>query len=337
MATIIDVAKKAGVSKSTVSNVFSKKRPIGQAVTRRVLEAAKELGYRPTYWAKSQGQPKHRIIGLLLQHQTPLTGFHFLLISGIVEACREYGYRLLFNTVPQAWTVEPSYVADSPVDGEIVLDPKQRDTRIDERIKQGMPMVVIGRPPLAYAAHLSSVDNDNIGAAQQVTDYLLELGHTDIAFFNAQQDTTVAMVREAGYRSAYLARGLKVKDRLLLYKNGGEAAETDDLLLMKLLNSGSRPSAIITDSDLEAAAVYRIAKELGINIPGDLSVFAILDTGEASAELRPELSTVELRAEDLGFEAAKLLIERCEGRSKQVKQVNIGTELKRKGSCTKKT
>ncbi|MBW4082491.1 LacI family DNA-binding transcriptional regulator [Paenibacillus sp. S150] len=335
MATITDVALKAGVSKSTVSNVFSKKRPIGQAVTRRVLEAAKELGYHPTYWARQQGLPKNRIIGLLLQNTSVFTSFHFSLMKGIVQACREYGYRLLVNTVPPPWTVEPDYVAGSPVDGEIVLDPTEPDGRIEERIKQGMPMVVIGRPPYAYAPHLSSVDNDNTGAAQQVTDYLLELGHTQIAFINAPRETTVSQAREAGYRAAFNARRVPVPEQLLHYRTQGMEGGDVHELALQLLRRKPQVTAIMADSSQEAAEIYRAAAEEGIGIPARLSVFAFMNSSEQT-DLRPGLSSVNLNAEDLGFEAAKLLIERCEGRGAQIKQVAIGTTLDIKGSCAAK-
>lgn len=333
MATIMDVAKKAGVSKSTVSNVFSKKRPIGQAVTKRVMEAAKELGYHPTYWARQQGLPKNRIIGLLLQNSSTFTSFHFSLLNGIVQACREYSYRLLINTVPQPWTMEPGYVAGSPVDGEIVLDPTDPDKRIEERIRQGMPMVVIGRPPFGYAPHLSSVDNDNVGAAQQVTNHLLELGHAQIAFLNAAKETTVSLAREAGYRAAFHARSVPVPEQLLLYREQDLEEDTLAEMVRQLLRRKPQVTAIITDSSWEAAIVYQTAAEEGIAIPAQLSVFAFMNIGE-QIRLKPELSTVNLNAEDLGFEAAKLLIERCEGRGAQIKQVAIGTTLDIKGSCT---
>ncbi|WP_150266151.1 LacI family DNA-binding transcriptional regulator [Paenibacillus tepidiphilus] len=335
MATITDVAKKAGVSKSTVSNVFSKKRPIGQAVTKRVMEAAKELGYHPTYWARQQGLPRNRIIGLLLQNPSAFTSFHFALLNGIVQACREYSYRLLINTVPQPWTMEPEYVAESPVDGEIVLDPTDPDKRIEERIRQGMPMVVIGRPPYAYAPHLSSVDNDNAGAAQQVTNYLLELGHTQIAFLNAARETTVALAREAGFRAAFQTRRTPVPESLLFHREQDMTEETLLEHVRQLLRRKPQVTAIVTDSSWEAAIVYRAAAEAGIDIPARLSVFAFMNIGE-QIRLKPELSTVNLNAEGLGFEAAKLLIERCEGRGAQIKQVAIGTTLDLKGSCATK-
>lgn len=335
MATITEVAKKAGVSKSTVSNVFSKKRPIGQAVTKRVMDAAKELGYHPTYWARQQGLPKNRIIGLLLQNSSTFTAFHFALVSGMVQACREYSYRLLINTVPQPWTMEPDYVAESPVDGEIVLDPTDPDKRIEERIRQGMPMVVIGRPPFAYAPHLSSVDNDNAGAAQQVTNHLLELGHSEIAFLNAAKETTVSLAREAGYRAAFQSRNMPVPEQLLFYREQEMQEETLAEVVRQLLHNKPQVTAIITDSSWEAAIVYKVAAEEGIDIPSRLSVFAFMNIGE-QIKLKPELSTVNLNAEDLGFEAAKLLIERCEGRGAQIKQVAIGTTLDLKGSCATK-
>lgn len=333
MTTITEVAKKAGVSKSTVSNVFSKKRPIGAAVTKRVLEAARELNYRPTYWSRRQGQQHTRTIGLLLNDEGPLRSFQLALLGGIMRACREFGYRLLVNTVPSAWTVEPAYIAESAVNGEIVLDPTQPDARIEERLKQGMPMVIIGRPPMEYAPHLSSVDNDNIGAAQQLTDYLLERGHREIGFLNAPCQTTVAAAREAGYRLAFASRGIPVREGLLHHRIKEQTVGELYALAQKMLQSAPEITAILTDSSLEAGQIYRAAAHLGIAIPARLSVAAFLNEGGTPA-LKPALTFVNLHEEALGFEAAKLLIDRCERRGERIKQIAINTTLEIRDSCT---
>lgn len=196
MATIDDVAKASGVSKGTVSSVFSKKRPISKEVTERVLAAARSLNYKPNYWARSLANRSTRILGLNIRGESFKFGqFHLSLLNGVLRICYEHGYRLLVNTLSPSYLNQVENIASDPIDGEILLDPMEEDARIEDRLQSGMPIVIIGRPPELYEAQVCYVDNDNVGMAFQMTRYLLELGHTDILFLNAVEGSTVGRSR----------------------------------------------------------------------------------------------------------------------------------------------
>ncbi|SFD80175.1 DNA-binding transcriptional regulator, LacI/PurR family [Paenibacillus catalpae] len=336
MATIDDVAKASGVSKGTVSNVFSRKRPISKEVTERVLAAAKALHYKPNYWARSLVNRSTRILGLNIRGESFQFGqFHLSLMNGVLRVCYEHGYRLLVNTLSPAYLSRVEHIASDPVDGEILLDPLEGDERIADRFHIGLPVVIVGRPPGPYEGKVSYVDNDNIGMAAQVTRYLLDLGHRDILFLNAPAGSTVSADRGAGYAAAFWQAGLEPKSGRMLYKPlqdspshafGYESA-------LAALAASPDVTAVIADTDTMALGVYKAAEQLGLRIPEQLSVFAFSDDSVLSPEFSPPLTGVRLHADRLGAEATRLLLEQLGTAEKSVKRVLVPSELVIRGSC----
>ncbi|WP_336773231.1 LacI family DNA-binding transcriptional regulator [Paenibacillus sp. MMO-58] len=336
MATIDDVAKASGVSKGTVSSVFSKKRPISKEVTERVLSAAKSLNYKPNYWARSLVNRSTRILGLNIRGESLEFGqFHHSLLNGVLRVCYENGYRLLVNALSPAYLSQVENISSDPVDGEILLDPIESDVRIEERLQSGMPIVIIGRPPEPYEAQVSYVDNDNIGMSAQVTSYLVGLGHTEILFLNAPKSRTVSEDRSAGYKAAFKQAGIQPKPELILHKPlRGETAHAFgyEAALAKL-TALPDITAVIADTDMMALGVYKAAEQLGLRIPEQLSVFAFSDDTVLSPELSPPLTGVRLHADRLGVEALRLLLEQLNATQKSAKRVLVPTELAIRGSC----
>ncbi|GGD95823.1 LacI family DNA-binding transcriptional regulator [Paenibacillus nasutitermitis] len=340
MATIDDVAKASGVSKGTVSNVFSKKRPISKAVSERVLAAARELNYKPNYWARSLANRSTRIIGLnMMGDSSKFSQFHLSLLNGVLRVCYEHGYRLLVNTLSPEYLSQVENMASDPVDGEILLDPAERDTRVEERVARSAPLVIIGRPPVYYEAQVSYVDNDNAGMASEVTRYLLTLEHRNILFLNAAAGRTVAGDRELGYKSAFRSKGLTPDPRMMLHipVPGPASYEFGYQTALAMLKEFPSITAVIADTDTMALGVYKAAEKLNLRIPEELSVFAFSDDSVFSPQFSPPLTGVRLHSEQLGLEAARLLVEQLKVPSKTAKRVLVPTELVIRGSCTPKS
>jgi DNA-binding LacI/PurR family transcriptional regulator len=338
LATIDDVAKSAGVSKSTVSNVFSKKRPISKVVSESVLAAARELNYKPNYWARSLATKETRIIGLCMEGENVKFGqFNLALLNGVLEQCYAHGYRLLINTVAKEFADKLENWSSDPLDGEILIDPTVNDTRIEERVSSKLPLAVIGRPPEPYESRVSYVDNDNVGAGRRVAEYLLSLGHRKIMFLNAPKHRTVAQDRQAGFQKAYELAGISIDPKLLLFKDDhpNSALLYSHQMTKKMILSNPGITAIVVDTDKMAIGVYLAAKDLNLNIPEDLSVIAFSVENGSSAEFQPPLSSVKLNGELLGSEAAKLLLHQCMDHSPMVKRIMIPSELIHRESCAK--
>ena len=340
MATIDDVAKASGVSKGTVSNVFSKKRPISKEVSERVLAVARELNYKPNYWARSLANRSTRIIGLNMRGEAfKFSQFHLSLLTGVLGVCYEHGYRLLVNTLSSAYLSRVENLVSDPVDGEIILDPETGDSRLEDRTSSGVPIVIVGRPPVPYEAQVSYVDNDNVGISAEVTRHLLSLGHRDIMFLNAPTGRTVTQDRGSGYMAAYSGKGLAPRDGLHLHipESGISSYSFGYETALCMLRKSPSITAVIADSDTMALGVYKAAEKLSLRIPEDISVFAFSDDSVFSPEFSPPLTGVRLNSEQLGLEAARILIDQLTASAKQgtktARRTLVPTELALRGSC----
>ncbi|WP_257962550.1 LacI family DNA-binding transcriptional regulator [Bacillus sp. UMB0893] len=337
LATIDDVAKAAGVSKSTVSSVFSKKRPISKEVSEHVLRIAKELNYKPNYWARTLATKETRIIGLNMQAENvKFSQFHLSLINGVLQECYSKGFQLLINTLSSEFKNEIQNQVSSPVDGEVLMDPANDDSRLNRDVIKERPFVIIGKPPELYENIVSYVDNDNIGTATDVTAYLLELGHKEILFLNAPKHRTVSEDREAGYKRAFIANNIPHSAELIVHKKASmTSVEFGHTETVKMLKQNPNITAIIADNDKMALGVYRAAEDLQLSIPNDLSVIAFSDDSIFAPEFDPPLSSVKLNSELLGREAAKLLIEQIQAKDWLIKRIVIPAELIHRGSTEK--
>jgi DNA-binding LacI/PurR family transcriptional regulator len=308
MVTIDDVAKKAGVSKGTVSSVFSKKRPISAEVTKRVLNVAKELNYVPNHAARSLAMKKTMIIGLKMPTlDTELSSFDLKVINGVVKKCTESGYRVLLDRVYE--NEESALFSRDPVDGVILLNPKDEDPRIVQYKQFNLPYVLIGRPD-KDDVDTKFVDNNNIAIVKEVGEFLIENGHQDILFLNAAYGMTVADDRKVGFKQAFENFSLPFYEENVIYNDQSRYKNASDYGYHGLIETYKQKkfTAIIADTDRVALGVLRAARELGIDIPNDLSLVALSNNETLSIETTPKLTSIELFPEKLGEEAAEILI-----------------------------
>jgi DNA-binding LacI/PurR family transcriptional regulator len=324
---INDVAKEAGVSKSTVSSVFSGKRPISKEVREHVLNVAKRLNYKPNHLARSLAIKETKIIGLSMKgERVKFSRFHLSLLNGVLKASYENGYRVLVNHLPPQYDSHIQLQTTDPVDGQILLDPLQNDQRIAAAVEQNMPTVVIGRPQKEYESIISYVDNDNVSIAAKLTDYLITLGHKEILFLNSSEIQTVGQDRAKGYIEAFNDKNIEInKDNLIFKPADITSAEYGYKYAREKLSRNKKISAIIVDSDRVAQGVYNGLNEMGLAIPEDISVAAFSDDLENT--LSPKLTSANLNSEVLGEEAAKILIEQCQSRQSITKRLIISSKL----------
>ncbi|MGM0838464.1 MAG: LacI family DNA-binding transcriptional regulator [Bacillota bacterium] len=309
MVTIDDVAKRAGVSKSTVSNVFSKKRPISTDVTERVINVAKELKYVPNHVARSLAMKKTMIIGLKMQSHEDyeLSSFETKVIQGVVKKCSEHGYRLLLDRIYE--DEDSLQYSKDPVDGVILLNPRDEDPRMQQYQNFNTPFVLIGRPN-KEDMETKYVDNNNVDIVREVGEFLIGNGHQHILFLNAALGMTVAEDRKEGLRQAFENYNLEFIEDNVLYNNSTKYKHASEYGYKSLLEvyKEKKYTAIIADTDRVALGVMRSARELGINIPNDFSLVALSNNETLALETTPNLTCVELFPEKLGEEAAEILI-----------------------------
>jgi LacI family transcriptional regulator len=298
--TIIDVARLAGVSVSTVSKVINDRYGVAPQTYDKVMDIVSDLGYESSLVASSLRRHSTNVIGILVPEFEP---FSTELLKGISSAVEGTGYELLaysgnleHNHV--GWERRSlSRLAGTLIDGAVIVAPTATVT--DATI----PVVAVdphtGRPGP------STVEADNVGGARAATQHLIELGHRRIAHVRGRTDLVSAQLREQGYREALEAAGLTF-DPELVRVGGYRAAETTDAA-RELLTLPERPTAVFAANDLSAIRVMEIARELGLRVPEDLSVVGFDNVPEA-ANAVPALTTVAQPLHQMGAEAVRLLL-----------------------------
>ena len=309
MPKVDDVARLSKVSKGTVSNVFSGKRPTSDEVKKRVLEAARILKYTPNHIARSLVTKKTLIIGLKMPcgKNVSLSSLHTDILNGVIMEAAVKNYRVLIDTIPPE-EQSRSYVSTDPIDGVIVLGPEKGDVRIKTLCQSDIPFVVIGVP---YGiSEASYVDNNNEEMLTSIVNLLAGKGRKKILFLNAVKTKTVAMIRGKGFKKGLEENRLEFCESDMVYNRYvyEDYSVYGYNATMEAFKAGGEHDAIIADTDRVAAGVLKALKEMGKKVQEDISVVALSDDYLLSRESDTPLTTVNLFPELLGKEAVRLLM-----------------------------
>lgn len=311
-ATITDVAKHAGVSMKTVSRVLNNEPNVAEKTREKVLGVAKELRYSPNLAAKGLASSKSYLLALV--YDNPSAHYISNVQSGAIEACRQFGYHLVPEPVPrmgegavgQRAELIRNLIHKLPVDGVILTPPLSDSENVINTLKTlKIPYVLIA--PSNSALKTDAVKMDDVQAAREMTEFLISKGHTSIGFIKGHIDHSATALRYQGFREAMADAHLTVHDDEVKqgdfsFKSGVKAAEA--LLAVE----EERPTAIFASNDDMAAGVVSAASKLGIEVPKFLSVCGFDDTPLAKI-LSPQLTTVQQPIFEMGYQAAKVLID----------------------------
>jgi LacI family transcriptional regulator len=305
-----DVARLAGVSRSTVSYVLNDqtqlKIPISDETRQRVLRAIAELGYEPDARAQSLIRGDTRIVGVII----PVIDnpYFWQIFSGISDALQEAGYSLHLSRHPLDAQQESNTIRELTrhrVDGFILLAAVKYllPRLIDDLRKAGKPVVEI----TASKAEFDHVIHDYSSGTRALVTHLLELGHRRIGFIYGVAQKVQGIDRLSTYHQVLQEAGLSGNEAFEVHC--GEKLEDAYHAAYALLSKPNRPTALLVINDMLAIAVMRTAHDLGLSIPGDLSV-AGFDDIPFSNYISPRLTTVSGRAEESGRAAVQLLLNR---------------------------
>lgn len=305
-----DVALRAGVSRSTVSYVLNdqieQKVPITAETRQRVMQAIVELGYEPDARAQSLRRGDTNIIGVIIPViQNP---FFWQTLSGISDALLEAGYSLHLSTPPRDSQQEANTIrelARQRVEGFILLAAVKYllPGLTDYLRKAERPVVEI----TATKAEFDHVIHGYSSGTRALMEHLLELGHRRIGFIYGVTQEAQGFDRLLTYRQVLQETGLSGNETFEVHC--GDSLEAAYQAAYALLNRPERPTALLVINDMLAIAVMRAAGDLGLSIPGDLSV-AGFDDIAFSNYILPRLTTVSGKAEESGREAVRLLLRR---------------------------
>lgn len=305
MATIKDVAARAGISYTTVSHVLNKTRPVSEQVRLKVEAAILELDYVPSAVARSLKARSTATIGLLVPNS--VNPYFAELARGIEDGCERNGYCVILCNSDDNPQKQRSYLRlllEKRVDGLIVASVGEDRDLLDSLACVRTPMVIVDRAQEGVNADLVSIDHER--GAYLATRHLLELGHRDIACIGGPASTRVSQLRYAGFDRAMSEAGVEVAAHRVLHSDftspGGHVAACQ-------LLDGPRPTAIFAGNDMIGFGVLRAAAERNISVPAELSVIGFDDI-ELSRYVYPPLTTVGQSIRELGESAAELLLSR---------------------------
>lgn len=335
MATIKDIAKKAGVSPSTVSRVIADSSRISPETKKKVRAVMKALNYQPNMMARGLIRRSSQTLGLVLSRSAEsafLNPFFPEVIRGISSVTQRYHYHLMLATAENHAEESKECLkmwGEKRVDAVILLAARVNDELIQSLVREDCPFVVIGRVP--EMPLIPSVNNDNIQASYSAVRHLLELGHRRIALLNGPEEYTFCQDRYTGYCIAH--REFGVEPEASLVRNGSLTPDDGYLLTQSLLMSDTPPTAIFAVDDLLAFGVYRAVKENQWIIPDDLSVIGFNDDPFASM-IDPPLTTIRIPIYAMGVNAAEIIIQRLQDKDFIPSQRILSSELIPRKSCT---
>jgi len=308
--TIKDVAKKAGVSPSTVSRVLSNHPRISAETSRRVREIMEELGYHPNIMAKSLVSRTTNSICIMLPKSAEelFSNFFFMeLIRGIVTQANRQGFDVLLSSgANEKDEVEgvARLLNGHRVDGVILLYSRTDDPVVDFLYQNNHKFVLIGRSE--QYADILSVDTDNVQASYDATKHLVSLGHQRIGFVSGPPDLVVSKDRLQGYLQALSDAGLESKPEWIV--EGEFLQESGYRAISFFMNLPDRPTAIVLVDDVISFGVLRGLHELNYKVPDDLCLVSFNNIPLAEMST-PPLSSVDIGIYNMGYTASQMLIQ----------------------------
>ncbi|MGH0940435.1 maltose operon transcriptional repressor MalR [Bacillus mycoides] len=333
--TIKDVAKKANVAPSTVSRVIADNPSISEKTKRRVRKVMSELGYHPNLNARNLANQTTKTLGLVMPSsaskafQNP---FFPEVIRGISSFAHVEGYALYMSTgetEDEIFNGVVKMVQGRQIGGIILLYSRENDRIIQYLHDQNFPFVLIGKP-YDRKDEITYVDNDNYTAAREVAEYLISLGHKQIAFIGGGSDLLVTRDRLAGMSDALkLADILLPKEYILHFDFSRESGQQ---AVEELMGLKQPPTAIMATDDLIGLGVLSALSKKGFVVPKDVSIVSF-NNALLSEIASPPLSTVDVNIYQLGYEAAKALVDKVEHSESTSKCIIIPHKLLKRQTC----
>ncbi|WP_052255454.1 LacI family DNA-binding transcriptional regulator [Salinicoccus sp. YB14-2] len=309
MVTIKDIAKKAGVSPSTVSRVVKDHDGISLVTKQRIRKIMAEMNYTPNVAARNLVTNKSYTIGLVIKsavHEHELNPFITEVTLGVSESCRERGFSTLSTSKQddENLVVEVQDLINScQVDGFILLYSKENDAVTNYLRSIDFPFVVIGKDIMNLNDSIY-IDNDNELASYSLTNHLLKKGFKDIRIINDSDVFAVAKDRISGFIRALEENNIDLTNKVIDISEGISTLED----ALKDLIENERPDLLLTMDGLFNAKVLSKLYQLDIKVPKDMAT-ATFNDSPLTAFASPPQTTVDIYPRDLGMEAGKKILD----------------------------
>ena len=311
-ATSIDVAKLAGVSQSAVSRTYTPGASVGNATKKKVMEAARKLGYRRNAIARSLITKRSQIIGVVMSQLD--NQFYPMVLEKLSQSLAKDGYHvLLFISDRQESDRVLNEILQYQVDGIVMASTVLSSALARDCADAGIPVVLFNRMTRQAANDLhpaSAVTSDNERGARMVAQHLVATGHQRIAYIAGLEESSTNADRERGFREELASLGTRIHARAVgYYSFEGAARAARELFAEK----NDRPDGVFVGSDHMAIAVMDVLRsELNLHVPDDVSVVGFDDVPQAAWGAY-QLTTVEQPIDLMIDATVSLLLEQLAG------------------------
>lgn len=307
--TIKDIAKRAGVSVTTVSRALNGYTDIRAATRKRVLEVAESMNYRPSAVARSLVMKKSMTLGFIISEMSRTrAGHHFLfdVIYGVNDRAAELGYDVILSATDLDRQEEVPYIElcqRRQLEGVILAGARIRDPYLKEVLDSSIPCVLIDIP--LTEENCSHVTLDNRKGARMAVEHLIAHCHRRIGFVNGDREAFVSQERLQGYRDAMTAEGLAMSPEPVWFGDFGVESGREGV--RRLMEKHSDLTAVFCANDLMALGAMQELAALGKRVPQDVSVFGFDDI-DLTRYVSPAISTVHQPRYRFGCEAVDALV-----------------------------
>jgi DNA-binding LacI/PurR family transcriptional regulator len=305
--SIIDVAREAGVSPSTVSRVIHEKPFVAESVRKKVKQALAQMDYRPNYAARFLPKGRTGYIAVATprgSHDLFANPYSTRVLDGIGQVLDQTTYQLILATTPVQFH---QLVRAHTVDGILLLGVEMNDAYLEDLEQSGLPVIVIGG--YSQKTRFSVFTPDYARAVRLGVEHLNSLGHKRVGFICGPPNRYKWRTNQLEFESALRDFGM---DEVGSIVTADYAEETSYRIISEMIHSGARlPSGYVSTSDILAIGLMKGAQDNGIEVPEDLSVVGYGDIARAALS-RPPLTTVGGRFTEMAAEACRTLISMIE-------------------------
>lgn len=314
--TIIDIAREAGVSFKTVSRVINREPTVKKETREKVEAVIARLNYRPNAWARALAGSRNQLIGMICNDARLAYGGSSYLGPaqiGAMNACQRAGYHLVVEELRGHRRKQfGADIAELQLAGAILAPPvSDNKVVLDALTSMGLSFIRMSAVPMTE--HGGWIGVNETQAAYEMTRYLLDLGHHDIAFIRGPSHHTASALRQRGFTEAMEDAGASLRAEWIV--DGDFTARGGMEAGMALLGRKRRPTAVFAGNDSSALGVISAAYRRGLSLPSDLSV-AGFDDSPIATSFWPQLTTVRQPMAEMAQAAVEMLIEQITGPEK---------------------
>lgn len=334
-ANLEDIARKAGVSRSTVSRVINNEPYVSERTRAKVQAVIEAEGFSPNPAARMLVTQRTRVIGVIIPHTLLVTFqdpyYYPTLLQGVSEIthARDYATLLWWG---QSRDEEERFTQrllrqNRLMDGLILASATSNDPLIEKLVDLGTPFVMVERPA-RFQDRISYVSVDNVQAAQNAVSHLLSLGRKRIGTITGALDNVDGQDRLVGYRNALEMAGVPYDPALVA--EGRFTHQSGIVGARKLIRENV--DAIFAANDITAIGAIQAIKEAGLRVPEDIAVIGFDDL-PSSVQITPQLTTVRQPIQQKGITATSLLLDLIEGKIEGPQHILLPTQLIIRQSC----